>query len=92
MLLRILGPFCCCAALALAQSNQASIRGVVTDSQGAVVGNAEVTAADTGTGVLTTVKSNQDGIYSLPSLATGSYNLTVRHDGFQRLPTPKPSR
>ena len=72
-----------CAPLALAQSNTATIRGMVTDAQGAAVVSAEVTATDAGTGVRTAAKTNEVGIYSLPNLPIGRYSLTVRHEGFR---------
>lgn len=72
-----------CAPIAFAQSNTATIRGMVTDALGAVVAGAKVIATDAGTGVSTAVQTNDTGIYSLPNLPIGLYSLTVRREGFR---------
>jgi hypothetical protein len=71
------------AIVAVGQSNTASIRGLVTDSQNASVPNAEVTAVDKGTGQRTKVRTNSAGFYSLPNLPIGAYSLIVHHEGFR---------
>ena len=60
------------------------VQGTVTDPTGAVVRDAEVTATNTDTGVATTRKTNDSGIYSI-TLQTGPYNVEVVAKGFQRL-------
>jgi hypothetical protein len=74
----------CLAPAALAQSNLASISGVVTDAQGGVVPQARVTANDIATGVETPVTSNSAGFYRVQNLAIGRYNITVEHAGFHK--------
>lgn len=71
------------AVVAVAQSNTASIRGLVTDSQNASVPNAEVAAVDKSTGSRTAVHTNSAGFYSLPNLPIGEYSLTIHHEGFR---------
>jgi hypothetical protein len=73
------------AGLALhAQSSAGGgIQGTITDPTGAVVRDAEVTATNTDTGVATTRKTNNDGVYSL-ILQTGPYNVEVVAKGFER--------
>ena len=61
----------------------ATISGVATDAQGAVISGANVTAVDAATGVRTAVKTNDSGFYSIPNLPVGSYTVTVEH---RRLP------
>ena len=80
--------FLCTALLALAvecygQSNLASISGVITDPQGAVVPQATVTAIDSETGVQTPAVTNTAGYYRLQNLAIGVYKVTVNHAGFR---------
>jgi len=73
---------------AAAQANRASITGTVTDSTGAVVAGAEVTATNTGTNVPTKAVSNGDGIYVIPNLFPGQYSVEFKRDGFETLVRP----
>lgn len=63
--------------------NTGSIFGTVQDMTGAVIPDAEVTAADTTHGMTRTVKSNGSGEYLLPSLPVGVYTLTVSSPLFE---------
>ena len=76
--------FLLAAGLVCAQSNQASISGVVTDAQGAVIPNAKLLAVNTATQARTDTVSNGSGFFSLPNLPIGGYTLAVEHDGFRR--------
>jgi len=60
-----------------------SISGIVTDSSGAVISGASVTAVNTQTGVKTSVSTDSKGFYSLPVLDVGSYNLEITQPGFK---------
>ena len=88
---RLLSCIILCVALGFAPSllwaqgtgGRASISGTVTDPTGAVVGGVSVTALDTGTGATTTVKTTGAGIYTIPLLQVGTYNLTFQKDGFK---------
>src|SRR6266568_1095576 len=70
------------ATTCAAQSTLASISGVVTDPQSAMVPQARITATNTGTGVATAAGSNSAGFYSLRNLPIGLYDLSVEHTGF----------
>jgi len=70
------------ALSALAQ--QATITGVVTDSQGAAVPGASITATSKATGVASRTTSSNAGVYSLPNLSIGAYSLSVVRDGFEQ--------
>jgi hypothetical protein len=72
-----------CGSLALAQIT-ATIVGTVTDSSGGVVPNANVTVTNEGTGLKRVVRSNEHGIYVVPSLPVGSYSVTAEAQGFKR--------
>src|SRR5581483_6476788 len=72
------------AAITSAQSNLASVSGVITDAQGGVVPLAKVVATDTKTGVQTSVTSNSAGFYHLQNLIIGSYQISVEHEGFRK--------
>lgn len=62
---------------ALADNVYATIRGVVTDSSGAVIPSAQVTATNTSTGVSTTTVSQSSGAYSFLQLAIGTYTVSA---------------
>jgi hypothetical protein len=60
---------------AMAQATTGTLRGVVTDTTGAVVPGASVTAKNETTGNVTpTTTSNGDGIFELAALQPGSYS------------------
>jgi hypothetical protein len=83
----------CCALAALLLIATAAaqvggggqIQGAVTDSSGAVVIGAEVTATNVGTGVQTSRKTTDAGLYVLSPLQPGEYEVTVKAPGFQTL-------
>jgi hypothetical protein len=60
-----------------------NIQGMVTDSTGAVIQNASVTAINAATHVEHKANTGIDGIYSFPNLAIGTYTLEVSASGFQ---------
>jgi outer membrane receptor protein involved in Fe transport len=71
------------AGILPAQSSQ--ITGLVKDPSGAAVSNAEIEIRNPATGVITTVRSNESGYYTLPYIAPGQYEITVRAPGFRPL-------
>src|SRR5215471_2297924 len=83
MILR-LALFSAVIASCLAQTNTATISGIVTDAQGGLIGGSDVIAADDATGVRTAVKTNNSGFYSIPNLPAGGYTLAVEKEGFRR--------
>ncbi len=60
-----------------------SISGVVTDSTGAVIAGAAVTATETQTGVRMQITTDSKGFYNFPSLPIGTYTVEVRAHGFK---------
>ncbi len=66
-----------------AQTTFATITGTVTDSTGAVVPNATITATNVATGVQYSTKSNEAGIYTVPQLKEGTYTLKAQAAGFK---------
>ncbi len=65
-----------------AQSSNAQLSGLVTDTTGAVVGGAEIKALNEATNVPYVTVSNGAGIYVLPELQPGPYAITVTAAGF----------
>lgn len=68
---------------AYGQVERGTVTGLVTDSSGAVVVGANITIRNASTNVETRTQSNSAGIYYLPSLPPGQYDLRVEHSGFK---------
>jgi hypothetical protein len=69
---------------ASAQVTTAAIHGTVSDSSGAVVPGAKVTALDTATGISTASTTDKNGYYSIPQLQVGGpYTVSIMAMGFQ---------
>lgn len=66
----------------LSQTTTARLQGTITDPSGAVVVGATVAATDLATGLVTTVKTNDAGLYTIPALARGNYRVEVTQQGF----------
>jgi len=61
----------------------ASISGVVVDSDGAVVPGASVVVKNNGTGETFNTVTSEQGVFSMPSMITGTYTVTVSLEGFK---------
>src|SRR5271154_6764619 len=76
-----------CFALLMAVDSWAgvggTISGTVTDSSGAVVAKATVTATNKDTGIHQTTATDDKGFYSFPNLPIGNYELEVASSGFR---------
>lgn len=87
-----------CLLLALAtaalgqQGTRATLTGVVTDPNGAVVPGVNITATQIATGVRRQTTSNDEGLYVLTDLAPGDYEIRVEANGFStkvsKVPVP----
>jgi hypothetical protein len=65
-----------------AQSTNGQIAGLISDSSGAAVVGADVNAVNKATGVTYHNVTNDSGLYVLPQLLPGPYDLTVNKQGF----------
>jgi outer membrane receptor protein involved in Fe transport len=71
-------------AIALCQeSGYGAVSGTVTDPTGAVVPKAQVTVTETQTGVQHKVITNEQGLFSVPSLPPGNYSVSIQAQGFK---------
>lgn len=68
---------------ATAQTALATVRGQITDPQGASLAESTVTARETATNLTRTSKSSSEGRYLLSNLPAGRYEVTVQSTGFQ---------
>ncbi|HWB84928.1 MAG TPA: TonB-dependent receptor [Bryobacteraceae bacterium] len=68
---------------ALAQTTFASITGMVTDPNGAIVPGAAVTATRIENNYKYTVRSNETGYYTIAQLLEGEYEVKVESQGFK---------
>ena len=66
-----------------AQGTAATIQGTVTDSTGAVIPKATITARNIETGLQRTVESNERGFYAISNLPAGRYQTETTTPGFQ---------
>src|SRR5687768_284696 len=71
-------------ALGQAQSNAADLQGTVTDTTGAVVPNAAVTARHPATNASRNVTTNDEGFYRIINITPGDYELTVEAPNFKK--------
>lgn len=68
---------------AAAQTTTGAVYGTVTDSDGAILPGATITARNVQTGEAQTVKTGSTGTYVFPSLMPGHYDVTAEIQGFQ---------
>jgi len=73
------------SALQAQTAGEGSITGSVTDTSGAVIPNATVTATNLDTGVSTSRTTSSAGLYEIAPLYVGTYTLTVAAKGFKTL-------
>jgi hypothetical protein len=82
-LLLLLSLFFMICAAGHAQSTQGSILGSITDSSGAVVGDAAVTVTNADTGRIVTSTTNARGSYQILNLEPAHYKIEVVKTGFE---------
>ena len=73
----------CLAGIASAQTVGASLQGIVTDSTGAALQNAEVVVVAVATGGVRELKTDTTGRYRVPVLQPGEDEVHVSQTGFQ---------
>jgi hypothetical protein len=69
---------------AQSQAINGQIEGVVADSTGATIPNANVTVKNIESGLERTVTSDGDGVYRVPLLPLGTYRITIEAANFKR--------
>ena len=69
--------------LALAQTDRATVEGVVKDPSGAVIPDATIAIVKVDTNELTELRTNGAGRFFAPNLPIGTYRVKVERPGFQ---------
>jgi len=75
---------CALAVVTLAQTTRGSIAGVISDSSGAVISNATVTATPEAGGEARTATTGTNGEYRIESLNPGLYRVEASAQGFSK--------
>jgi hypothetical protein len=75
--------FAAFAIAAWAQVTTGRLEGVVNDPQGAAVPGAQVKVINTETGQAFDTIADEKGLWAVPSVASGTYKVTVNHPGFK---------
>ena len=71
--------------VALAQTGQGIITGIVTDASGAAIPNVAVRVTDKSTQFVYTATTNTEGLYRAPYLNPGVYEVSFEAQGFKRV-------
>lgn len=69
-----------------AQTHRASVRGIITDPNGAAIPGVEIKVSNQETGETRVVSSASDGEYAVASLDPGRYRMSVAAPGFLTFP------
>ena len=72
------------SAFALAQTGQGTIVGTVNDSTGAIIPSVGVRITNTQTGFVHTATTNEEGLYRVPYLNPGMYEIAFESQGFKK--------
>lgn len=74
--------FALCPQPGFAQLDEGAITGVVQDTTGAVIPNAEVTLTEVNTNLVLKTKTNKSGIYVFSPVRIGDYEVSAKASGF----------
>jgi len=66
-----------------AQVSGGTISGTVVDTSGRVIPNANISITNVATGIIRSVTTNRDGLYTAPNLLPGTYDLKFTATGFK---------
>src|SRR5258706_4817926 len=73
------------AHVSLAQTEVASLSGTIVDRSGGLVPSVQVTVINTDTNEKYETKTNNAGVYSVPSVKPGHYRILVTKPGFKQI-------
>jgi hypothetical protein len=81
--LAAVGGVCLFAPSGILAQGYGSISGTITDSSGAVIPGAVVTATQAGTGIAVRTTTGGEGTFVIPDLSPSVYNVSASHPGFE---------
>jgi len=76
---------CLAAGLCSAQVDRSGLSGVVRDSSGRLLPQAQIIAVQDSTALRRQTVSDANGNYTIPALPVGVYTITFEHPGFKKL-------
>ncbi|MBO0858806.1 MAG: TonB-dependent receptor [Chloracidobacterium sp.] len=80
----LIGSLTLCSSKTFAQQETATITGEVRDANSSVVPKATVIVTNAETNVSVKSETNDQGLYTVPSLKPGPYSITVEKAGFKK--------
>src|SRR5262245_23681979 len=80
----VLCPLVISAQMGWSQAVTGTLLGTVTDTSGAVVPNANVTATEVNTRISSRTSTTAEGLYTIPYLQPGTYRIEVEMPGFNK--------
>lgn len=83
MALTVIGLISFGSLIGYSQTDEAEIDGIISDSSGAALPNAQLTLTNVETGVTRSVTSGTNGAYRFAPVVPGTYNIEVDANGFQ---------
>src|SRR5215470_10426045 len=81
----VLGLLTLCSLVVSAQQEKATITGEVRDANGSVGPKATITVTNVETNVSIKSETNDQGVFTVPSLKPGQYSITVEKTGFKKI-------
>jgi hypothetical protein len=76
--------FLLAGSILFAQNNTGRISGTISDSSGAVIPGAQITAINQATKVASRATTNSNGYFVIPNLQVGAYDVAVEATGFRK--------
>jgi outer membrane receptor protein involved in Fe transport len=67
------------------QTEKAQLSGTITDKSNAAIPGANISVTNSGTGIKRTTQTNETGLYVVPFLDPGTYEIVIQKDGFRTL-------
>jgi Carboxypeptidase regulatory-like domain/TonB dependent receptor/TonB-dependent Receptor Plug Domain len=78
----------CSVGLAMAQSTNATVSGIVLDPSGRGIAGADIEIVNDATGIRYPGATNGEGIYAVPNLPPGPYRIQISKIGFMTIIKP----
>lgn len=83
LVLLLVASFVVVCSVSVCFAASSTLTGTVTDTSGSVIGAAAVTARNVDTNVSTSTMTDESGLYVIPTLTPGTYEVEVKKDGFK---------